>query len=60
MNEDDRNPVICPECGGTGSHPWKAGFCPKCHGTGELGEDINDERYKITKYRVASGCFEIQ
>lgn len=60
MNEDDRNPVIRPECGGTGSHPWKAGFCPKCHGTGELGEDINDERYKITKYRVASGCFETQ
>lgn len=58
MNEDDRNSVICPECGGTGSHPWKAGFCPKCHGTGELGEDINDERYKKTKYRVASGCFE--
>lgn len=50
---DDYEPIICPECGGTGSHPWKQGFCRTCNGTGELGDDTYDERYKITRYRAA-------
>lgn len=55
MNEDN-DMIICPECGGTGTHPWKQGFCTRCNGTGEIGNDINDERYKITRYRATSGC----
>lgn len=56
MDEHDYEPVICPECGGTGCHPWKAEVCTKCNGTGELTDDVYDERYKITRYRATSGC----
>lgn len=52
--EDDRNPIICPYCGGTGSHPWLNAFCTFCKGTGELTDDVYDERYKITRYRATS------
>lgn len=56
MDEHDYEPVLCPECGGTGCHPWKAEVCRKCNGTGELTDDVYDERYKITRYRATSGC----
>lgn len=50
----DNDPIICPECGGTGFHPWKRCECHKCHGTGELTDDVYDERYKKTVYRAHS------
>ena len=49
MNDPD--PILCPECGGTGLHPWK-------NGTGELTDDTYDERYKKNVYRATRGCFE--
>lgn len=56
MNDPD--PILCPECGGTGLHPWKNGTCTRCNGTGELTDDTYDERYKKTVYRATRGCFE--
>jgi DnaJ-class molecular chaperone len=58
MDHDDREPIICPDCGGTGSHPWKNSFCRRCNGTGEIEDDTCDRRYKIARCREASGCFE--
>lgn len=54
----DADPIICPDCGGTGLHPWKYGICPHCHGTGELSDDVYDERYKKQVYRAGHVCFE--
>jgi len=51
--EDDRDPIICPHCGGTGCHPWKSATCRYCNGTGELTDDVYDDRYKVTRYRAA-------
>ncbi len=53
----DSDPIICPECNGTGQHPWKAGsVCPRCQGSGEIGDDVYDDRYKKTIHRAVSGC----
>lgn len=49
---DDPDPILCPECGGTGLHPWKNSICRRCNGTGELADDTYDERYKINVYRA--------
>lgn len=57
MNEDP-DPILCPECGGTGLHPWKNCACRMCNGTGELTDDTYDERYKKHVYRAAHGCFD--
>lgn len=57
MNDND-DPILCPECGGTGLHPWKASACKKCNGTGELTDDVYDERFAKHVYRAARGCFE--
>ena len=54
----DNDPILCPHCGGTGMHPWKNETCPWCHGTGDLDEDVYDERYRITRYRATSRCFD--
>lgn len=54
----DNEPIICPNCGGTGMHPWKNETCRWCHGEGELTEDVYDDRYRITRYRATSGCFD--
>lgn len=56
MNDPD--PILCPECGGTGLHPWKNATCRRCNGTGELTDDTYDERYKMNVYRATRGCFE--
>ena len=56
MGREDKDPILCPDCGGTGMHPWKACTCRKCNGTGELDGETYDERYKITRYRGTSGC----
>lgn len=56
MDSDDRDPTLCPECGGTGNHPYLPKACRKCNGTGELTDDVYDERYKKTRYRATSGC----
>ena len=55
---DDHDPIICPHCGGTGLHPWKAAICKECNGTGELTDDVYDDRYKKSVYRATRGCFE--
>ena len=55
---EDREPIICPDCGGTGSHPWMNAFCKRCGGPGELDGEAYDDRYTITRYRAASGCFD--
>lgn len=55
----DNDPIICPQCGGTGSHPYLQAFCKTCNGTGEITEDeCFDDRYKRHVYRAARGCFE--
>ncbi len=38
LHEDDEDlgMVICPECGGTGSQPYKNSCCRRCGGTGEI------------------------
>ena len=56
MRDDD--PILCPECGGTGLHPYLPQTCRKCNGTGELGDDTYDERYKKHVYRATRGCFD--
>ncbi len=38
-------PIMCPDCGGTGSHPWLQAFCRTCGGSGEITPDINDPRF---------------
>jgi DnaJ-class molecular chaperone len=54
MSANDYDPVICPECGGTGMHPWKPRTeCPMCHGTGGLTDAAFDTRYKIPVHRAA-------
>lgn len=58
MDANDRDPIICPECGGTGSHPWKQSFCRRCNGTGEITDDVHDERYTLTRYRATSDRLE--
>ncbi len=30
----EKERVICPCCGGTGSHPWAQAWCPECDGEG--------------------------
>jgi RecJ-like exonuclease len=52
-NLNDKEPVICYECGGTGMHPWKNESCPICFGTGELTDEVFDTRYKIAVHRAA-------
>ena len=44
---EDKDPIICPYCGGTGSHPWMNAQCSFCHGTGEITEDCEDDRYSF-------------
>lgn len=56
--EYDSDPILCPECGGTGLHPWANTTCRFCNGTGELTDDVYDERYTKTVHRAARGCFE--
>ena len=29
-------PIICPDCGGTGMYPWLNQTCRTCGGSGEL------------------------
>ena len=59
MIMEDYEPIICPECGGTGVHPWKNSSCRNCNGTGEITQDeCFDDRYKRHVYRAARGCFE--
>ena len=56
---DDNDPILCPECGGTGLHPYLPQTCRKCNGTGEITEDgCFDDRYKKTVYRAHRGCFD--
>ena len=59
MNDETRDPIICPHCGGTGMHPWKQATCRYCHGTGEITEDICDTRYKLPVDRAHRGCLTI-
>lgn len=54
---EDNDPIICPDCGGTGMHPYLSDACRTCHGTGELTDDVYDERYKKTIYRASHGCY---
>lgn len=53
----EKDPIICPDCGGTGLHPWKNSRCTTCNGTGELTDDVYDDRYKKQVYRAGLGCF---
>lgn len=56
---EDKDPIICPHCGGTGMHPYLSATCKFCQGTGEITDDgCFDDRYKIHVYRAARGCFE--
>ena len=56
---DENDPIICPHCGGTGSHPYLPAFCKYCNGTGEITEDgCFDDRYKRHVYRATRECFE--
>lgn len=36
----DKNKIICPTCGGTGSHPWAQSYCPECDGHGYICDDF--------------------
>lgn len=38
MNERER--VICPMCGGTGSHPYLPAWCSECDGTGYVPDSF--------------------
>ena len=52
---DGQDPIICPHCGGTGSHPYLQRFCRFCGGSGTVDAyNSFDNRYQRTKYRVAS------
>lgn len=31
--------IICPDCGGTGSHPYQNKRCTRCHGTGMIQDN---------------------
>ena len=42
---EDKDPIICPHCGGNGMHPYLPAACKYCHGTGEITEDCEDDRY---------------
>ena len=33
---DEPEQIICPDCGGTGMHPWLNDTCRTCGGTGHL------------------------
>ena len=54
INYPEPEPIICPDCGGTGCHPYLQAACRRCKGTGEIGDDCYDERYTITRYRATS------
>ena len=58
INDNEPEPIMCPDCGGTGCHPYLQASCRRCHGSGEIGDDCYDERYKIHVYRATRGCFE--
>lgn len=34
------DPILCPECGGTGMHPYLNQGCRYCGGAGELPEQF--------------------
>ena len=34
ITHEDRERVICPYCGGTGSHPYLPAWCGECNGSG--------------------------
>lgn len=60
--EDDM--IICPDCGGTGLHPYMQAGCRTCNGKGIIGVDDCDLRYttmhyprKKTERRAAPGLF---
>ena len=42
---EDKDPILCWNCGGTGLHPYLNSCCPICHGSGEITEDCEDDRY---------------
>ena len=47
INEPE--PIICPDCGGTGMHPWLNQTCRTCGGTGEL----DPQYYEVGGNRAA-------
>ena len=42
---EDKDPIICPHCGGNGMHPYLPAACKYCRGTDEITEDCEDDRY---------------
>lgn len=40
---EDPEPILCPDCGGTGLHPYLNRSCRRCGGTGQLGPDISQD-----------------
>jgi DnaJ-class molecular chaperone len=42
---DDKDPILCWHCGGSGIHPYLNSVCDICHGKGEITEDCEDDRY---------------
>ena len=55
---EEQEETICPDCGGTGCHPWKNATCRTCGGSGTI-EAYNsfDRRYNITRHRATSAVF---
>lgn len=50
--QDDKEDegIICPECGGTGSHPYLNRSCSRCHGTG-LIQDSYEIDYPLVSIK---------
>lgn len=55
---EDKDPIICWYCGGTGCHPYDGGRCTLCHGTGEITEDCEDDRYTFCTEDNATDRYE--
>ena len=55
---EDRDPIICWNCGGTGCHPYLNSSCSICHGTGEITEDCEDARYTFAFEDNATDRYE--
>lgn len=55
LDDMEQEDTICPDCGGTGCHPWKNSSCRTCGGSGHIeARNSFDSRYKITRYRATS------
>lgn len=43
----ESDPIICPDCGGTGELSYPSRKCKTCKGTGYIDEESSDPKIRI-------------